>query len=174
MSNFSKIKWTKNGEPLAPKALREMRYIMDGIKSGALAHEQGAWHVVTDWENEETGVCDAEEGTPCGTAHCFAGWCEYLGKRADSQKKSILAIPIEASKKVLAKIWPKYSDSYYSVEADGLGIDNNWEDADFYTIERWGLTDYEGIKLFDGNNKKSDLSAMVNKFEKGYRIEDEY
>lgn len=44
--------------PMNPEALKEIRDILEGVKSGQLLHDQSSYH----------------SQTACGTAHCVAGW----------------------------------------------------------------------------------------------------
>lgn len=127
--------WVKEN-PLSEKALKEMRYIMDGILSGRMEHKQNEWH--------------------CGTAHCFAGWGELLGKKADCQRKSIFGVALNV---------PKGIDPFrVTLEICGLN-----QDPQEYCMERWGITYSEASMLFAAENTKATLNAMIKRFEKGFR-----
>ena len=164
--NLQNITWTKNDPPIAQKALKEMRFIVDGIMDGTLAHEQDAWHTTI-----------YKRGNPCGTAHCVAGWCELIGKRADKQKKSFFRvnflIPIKKIGYYFGVGLGVYNVYSGSISEFPARLENGFSDdrdAYTYTRDRWGLTHYEANTLFDGENTKRTINAIVKKFEAGYRM----
>jgi len=147
--------WTKDLEPLSQKALKEMAFVVNGILSGELAHYQGAWHkIVKD-----------KEGYPCGTAHCVAGWCELLGKRADKQKKSFFKVPTTIPVDKIDYFFG--NDNLPERLYDGF---EDTRDAADYARERWGMTSREANAMFAGDNSKQQLKSFLNRFEKGLRI----
>lgn len=161
-------KWVKNNEdlpPLSPKTLKEMRFIIDGIMDGTLAHEQRAWHSLVFKGKEE-------DGNICGTAHCVAGWCELIGKKADKQKKSFFNVKF---------LIPVKKIGYYfgvgrrgDINCDPISLKNGFDDfrdASSYTQERWDLSRLEADNLFYATNKKRTINAIIKKFEAGYRMD---
>lgn len=143
--------WTSKKEPLSEKALKEMRFIMDGIKEGRLQHDQGSWH--------------------CGSAHCFAGWCEVIAATANESKKGFFSAPLSKLARVgrgtymkwIDRLVRKFNPSMYVSMIDGT--DGK------YAKERWGLNPTEANLLFKGDNTKADLERIVSKFEAGKRYE---
>lgn len=164
------IRWVK-GNSLSDKSLKEMRYIMNGILSGELNHNQGSWHQGL-FKDKEGNCVDPIHGVLCGTAHCFAGWCEFLGRKSDSQKKLIEKVSINFLSNKLKELIKANPNNLISLgRAFSSGKIYNNQTASTYTKNRWGLTDTEGSILFDGDNTEEYLNELVEQFESGLRME---
>lgn len=166
MSYFNKnVKWTLKKEPLSDKALKEMRFVMDGILSGKLNHDQSSWHEGLFWNSDKT-ECGYFGGEFCGSSHCFAGWVEFFAVKSKKQHKGFTKIAPTDIPEFISK-YSSYSDiSTLSCEY----WDDKYWDAGKFTEDRLGLTFYEGTVLFDANNTKKDLNKIIKRFEKGQRM----
>lgn len=156
----------KNYSPLTPKALKEMRRVMDGILSGELNHDQSTWHEVEFYETdnpEKDEYCSAYNyGAYCNSAHCFAGWVEVIGKKADIQHKSFLSVEPYLTQRMI---------NYFRGNGKSNTLDGDYSnDAENYAAKRFGMTYNESNLLFNAYNTKRQLNSIVKRFENGYRL----
>lgn len=166
--------WEQNNPTfpkLKDKALKEMRFIMNGINDGTLAHNQEVWHEPMFWANKDKTIC-SRNGTQgyCGSSHCFAGWGEILGKKAEKEKKSFFKVATRGVSKFLEKMMPKkrkHNEWIVGIPTTDSSISSY---ANVYCQQRWGLNYNEMTALFAASNTKKQLNKAIELFEAGYRI----
>lgn len=135
--------------PLPRRIRREMRKILNQLKSGALLHEQSDYHYVTD----------------CGTAHCYAGWKAVLdferetGTVWDNEVKDdteICPTPLSYDLWVRDQWVSNTSPTYMGWE---------WQ----YAMWKWKLTGPESQELFGGSATVGHMEVVLGNLDRGLR-----
>lgn len=139
----------KRQPPLNPEHVKEIRYILQGVKSGELLHNQKTYHKITD----------------CGTAHCIAGWkCHLDAAKAGLDITDYAEMPnISDSESITLK-------EFLAEELDyEPGGDYEWE----YAETKWELTLDETWVLFDADATLEAQFELLELLEAGYTIKDD-
>jgi hypothetical protein len=136
----------KRDTPMNPKALREIREILEGVKSGKLLHSQKAYHTITG----------------CGTAHCIAGWKCHL----DATKAGLEIADYKADTNYDCES-PTLEDFLLSrlVEAPKTK-DCEWS----YAEREWRLALNEACILFDAESTLDEQFELLEALEAGYTL----
>ncbi len=125
--------------PMNPEALKEIRDILEGVKSGQLLHKQKEYHTIT----------------PCGTAHCIAGW-----KTHNDAIKAGLHLDYE---------YDEEDRTSFSQQLDEFLEQRNgsvWSHAQ----QAWGLRWIESDILFDSDSTLDQQFEMLELLEAGYTV----
>ena len=137
----------ERGEPLKPEALKEIRYILEGVKSGELLHDQTTYN----------------SQTCCGTAHCIAGWKCYL----DAEKANVDVVYDKGPSYNLSS---EKLDGYLeeALVATGVNVigDMEW----LYAESQWGLSPTESTILFDADATLNEQFELLEVLETGYTV----
>jgi hypothetical protein len=127
---------------------------------------QSTWHLTllsTSYDVEATSV-ELDENLNivkgCGTAHCFAGWCDILSGEYNKRFASYMDTTAELSgRKVTMDEWVGTQDSYEMAAVSAL-----------YWLQ---LEAYEGDAVFRGSNTIKDICRAYYKIILG-RLQNTY
>lgn len=133
--------------PLNPDSLKEIRDILDGVKSGRLPHDQTDYHTITD----------------CGTAHCIAGW------KAHNDAVKAGYVPVYELRKISLF---NESLTISKVLTDFLVESIHNTDPWIYAKIEWELTVDESFYLFDSESTLDAQFELLEVLEAGYTVED--
>lgn len=138
-------------DKLGKKALKEIRWILEGIRDGKLKHEQGSIH--------------------CGSAHCLCGWKATLDY-ARAKKKAIASIiPVDVDETTVrgngSVAWAISKFCTTNLAMVGYRGWPEWK----YAQDKWGLTTAEADMMFDGGNTLTQMFIQLELLEQGYRAE---
>lgn len=126
--------------PADPKALKEIRGILEGIESQRLLHYQNSYHAQTE----------------CGTAHCIAGWKAHN----DAIKAGL---DFTYTKSCFDEVSSAELDEFMK---DKSGTSSEW----VYAEEQWGLEPIEAAHLFDTHLTLDEQFELLEVLEAGYTL----
>ena len=128
--------------PLPKEVTDEIRFILEGIQSGQLKHEQRAYH------------------SDCGTAHCVAGWKQILDyEKLGGKLDDLDWVEYEDF---------EYTDCISNKLTETLQTEANPEN---YAREKWNLSYPESYLLFNVDATLPEQFALLELLERGERIE---
>lgn len=142
--------------PLPKETTDQIRYILEGIQSGKLKHEQRAYH------------------SDCGTAHCVAGWLQVLDyeKLGGALEDLTWENTGESCCKEGTQGWTDCDSSELDEYLIGKGYLNEYEGTESYAARRWGLSYEEAVILFNVDSTLPEQFALLKRLEAGERIND--